>query len=152
MKLVRMNPAFGFDNAVRRMNHFMNEMDRGGVVFDRNTFNATSTISPRVDIAEDATHFTITMELAGVPKEAVNVAVDENRVLTVSGERKQEEKKEGKNFHRVERRYGSFSRSFTLPDNVADDSIEARFENGVLSLSIPKKEDQKPQVKSIEVK
>ncbi len=147
-----MNPAFGFDTAVRRMNHLMNELDMGGTRFDRSAFFGNVQLTPRVDIAEDATHFHITMELAGIAKEDVKVAVNHERVLTVSGERKQEEKQEGKNYHRIERRYGNFSRSFTLPENVNEDQIDAHFENGLLNLSIPKREEVKPQIKTIAVK
>ncbi len=152
MRLVKMNPAFGFDTAMRRMNHMLSELDKGGTRMDRSAFFANPVLTPRVDIAEDATHFHITMELAGVNKEDVKVEFNEGRVLSISGERKQEEAKESKNYHRVERRYGSFTRSFTLPENVNEDMIDARFENGLLMLAIPKKEEQKPTVKSIEVK
>jgi HSP20 family protein len=81
--------------------------------------------------------------------ENVNISV-ENGVLTIHGERKFEKKDEQDNFHRVERSYGSFTRSFTLPPTVAADSADAVFENGVLRLTLAKREEAKPR--RIEIK
>ena len=105
--------------------------------------------APRVDIVETDAAFVIKAEAPEVKKEDVKVTVD-NGVLTVSGERKQEKEEKGKKFHRVERYYGSFCRSFTLPDNVDEENIKATFKDGMLSLEIPKTEVVKP--KAIEVK
>ncbi len=151
MKLVKVHPFGGFEHMVRRMNHIMNDLDAGGTQLDRATFFQNPSLTPRVDIVEDAASYTISVELPGLAKEDVKVAMNDNRVLTISGEKKQEEKTEGKNFHRVERRYGSFSRSFNLPKTVHVEAINARFENGVLVLSLPKVEEPKPQVKEITV-
>ena len=74
----------------------------------------------------------------------------ENGVLTIRGERKQEKEEKDKKFHRIERSYGSFTRSFTLPDNVNDAKIDATFKDGMLYLQVPKTEISKP--KAIEVK
>ena len=82
-------------------------------------------------------------------KEDVKVTVH-NGVLTIQGERKQAKEEKGKKFHRVERYYGSFTRAFTLPDNVDETKISASFKDGVLNLQIQKTEEEKP--KSIEVK
>ena len=105
--------------------------------------------APRVDIVETDTAFVIKAEAPEVKKEDVKVTVD-NGVLTVAGERKQEKEEKGKTFHRIERQYGSFTRSFTLPDNVDEANIKATFKDGMLSLEIPKTEAVKP--KAIEVK
>ncbi|MGB2964533.1 MAG: Hsp20/alpha crystallin family protein [Anaerolineales bacterium] len=110
---------------------------------------ATGDWTPRVDIAETDKAFEIKAEIPGVNKEDVKVAVH-NGVLTVQGERKLEKEEEGKKFHRVERFYGSFTRSFTLPDNVDETKISASFKDGVLNLQIQKTKEAKP--KSIEVK
>jgi HSP20 family molecular chaperone IbpA len=91
----------------------------------------------------------IKAEIPEVNKEDVKVTVH-NGVLTIQGERKQEKEEKGKRFHRVERHYGSFTRSFTLPDNVDETKISASFKDGVLNLQIQKTEEAKP--KSIEVK
>ena len=110
---------------------------------------ATGDWAPRVDIAETDNEFIIKAEIPEVKKEDVKVTVDSG-VLAIRGERKQEKEEKGKKFHRVERYYGSFTRSFTLPDNVDESKIEASFKDGVLNLKIPKTEAVKP--KAIEVK
>ena len=99
--------------------------------------------TPRVDISETENDFEIRAELPGVSESDVNVSVTDNR-LTVKGEKLQEAETEGKNYHRVERRYGSFQRRFTLPRNVETANIKAGFKDGVLTLSIPKPEAAKP--------
>ena len=104
--------------------------------------------APRVDIAETDAEFVIKAEVPEVKKEDVKVTVD-NGVLTVTGERKQEKEEKGKKFHRVERYYGSFSRSFTLPDNVDKTKVKATFKDGMLTLALPKTEEVK--AKAIEV-
>ena len=98
---------------------------------------------PTVDISETENGYEIRAELPGVSEDDVNVSVTDN-VLTVKGEKRQEEETEGKNYHRVERRYGSFQRRFTLPPGVERDDIKAEFGDGVLTLSIPKPEAVKP--------
>ena len=98
---------------------------------------------PTVDISETENGYEIRAELPGVSEDDVNVSVTDN-VLTVKGEKRQEEETEGKNYHRVERRYGSFQRSFTLPRHIEIDAIKAEFKDGVLTLGIPKAEVAKP--------
>jgi HSP20 family protein len=110
---------------------------------------ATGDWAPRVDIAETEKAFEIKAEIPDVNKEDVKVTID-NGVLTIRGERKQEKEEEGKKFHRVERYYGSFTRSFTLPDNVDETKVKASFKDGMLNLQIEKTEIIKP--KTIEVK
>ena len=105
--------------------------------------------SPRVDISETEGEFVIKVEIPEIKKEDVKVSVD-NGVLCIGGERKQEKEDKGKKFHRVERYYGSFSRSFTLPDNVDATKIRASFKDGMLDLSLPKTKESKP--KALEVK
>ena len=107
--------------------------------------------APRVDIAETDKEFTIKAEIPDVKKEDVKVAVD-NGVLTIRGERKQEKEEKDKKFHRVERFYGSFTRSFTLPDNVDESKIEAVFKDGMLNLQIPKTKEGRPKALEVKVK
>jgi HSP20 family protein len=111
---------------------------------------ATGDWSPRVDIAETDEAFVIKAEIPEVNKEDVKVTVD-NGVLTIRGERKQEKEEKGKKFHRVERYYGSFTRSFTLPDNVDETKIKASFKDGMLNLQIHKSEKVKPKVIQVQV-
>lgn len=96
---------------------------------------------PGIDISETDTEFLVSVELPGVNKENIDVSLD-NGQLTISGERKFEESEDGKTFHRVETKYGSFSRSFHLPDNVDEESINAKYENGILNITIQKTEDK----------
>lgn len=104
---------------------------------------------PRVDIAETENTFVIKAEIPEVNKEDVKVTVD-NGILTILGERKQEKEEHGKKFHRIERSYGSFTRSFTLPDNVDENNVKASFKEGMLNLQIEKTKEVKH--KAIEVK
>lgn len=105
--------------------------------------------SPVVDIEESAEAYTIRAELPGLSKEKVKVTVD-NGVLTLSGERDLERRVETKTFHRVERSHGTFTRSFTLPDDVDPESVAANFKDGLLEIQITKREEALP--KSIEVR
>ena len=105
--------------------------------------------APLVDIAEDENEYLIKAELPEVKKEDVKVTVQDN-VLTLSGERQYEKEENGKKYHRVERAYGSFARSFTLPEDADGEKVVAEFKHGVLTVHLPKSEKAKP--KSIEVK
>jgi len=93
--------------------------------------------APRVETAETDTAYEITAELPGVEEKDVKVAVEDN-VLTISGEKKAEREQKEKDYVMSERSYGSFKRAFTLPDNVAVDKVAARFEKGVLRITLPK--------------
>jgi HSP20 family protein len=104
---------------------------------------------PSVDVSETDGEYQIKAEIPDVKKEDVKVTVEDG-VLTIQGERKQEKEEKGKKYHRVECSYGSFVRSFTLPDLVDEGKVKAEFKDGVLNLKLPKSEKAKP--KSIEVK
>ncbi len=105
--------------------------------------------APLVDITEDAKEYLIKAELPEIKKDEVKISV-QNDVLAISGERKYEKEEKDKKFHRIERAYGSFSRSFTIPEDADPEKVSAEFENGLLRVHIPKTERAKP--KSIEVK
>jgi HSP20 family protein len=105
--------------------------------------------SPSVDIFENKNEIVLEAEMPGVNADDVNISI-ENNVLTLSGERRFEKKDESDNFHRVERSYGSFTRSFTLPTTVSSENAQAEFENGVLRLKLAKREEAKPR--RIEIK
>ena len=105
--------------------------------------------APRVDVMEHGDAYMIKVELPGVNKNDVKITLQEN-VLTIRGEKKQEEEEKETNYHRVERSYGSFERSFTLPTGVKSDQIDASYKDGVLTITLPKVEEAKP--KEIEVK
>lgn len=105
--------------------------------------------APLVDITEDDREYVITAELPEVKKEDVKVTM-ENGVLTITGERKFEKEEKNKKWHRVERAYGSFARSFALPDNGDAAKVNAEFKEGVLKVRVAKSESARP--KQIEVK
>lgn len=103
---------------------------------------------PSVDVSETEGEYQIKAEIPDVKKEDVKVTVEDG-VLTIQGERRQEKEEKGKKYHRVERSYGTFIRSFTLPDLVDEEKVKAEFKDGVLNLQLPKSEKAKP--KAIEV-
>jgi HSP20 family protein len=105
--------------------------------------------APAVDITEDDKEYLVKAELPELKKEDVKVTV-ENGELTISGERKFEKEEKNKKYHRVERSYGSFVRSFTLPETVSGEKVNAEFKDGMLTVHLPKDEKAKP--KAIEVK
>lgn len=108
-----------------------------------------TTWAPRVDIAEDDKEYVINAELPGVNKEDVKVSV-ENGTLSISGERKTEKEEKGKKYHRVEQTYGTFMRTFALPESSSGEKISAEFRDGILKVHLPK--DEKAKAKAIEVK
>jgi HSP20 family protein len=146
MTLVRWDPFRELESMSDRLNR----------VFARPTLSTSGrealTVAdwmPTVDISETDSAYLIKAELPEVKKEDVKVTV-ENGVLTLQGERRQEKEEKGKKYHRVERSYGSFARSFTLPESVDEGAVKAEYKDGMLSLHLPKTEKVKP--KSIDVK
>lgn len=117
--------------------------------FTENRANQVSNFSPRTDISETDKGFHLELALPGMKKEDVKMEV-KKELLTIEGERKFEKEESEKTFHRIESSYGSFKRSFTLPDHINRDAIEAKFENGILNVFIPKTEKVAPR--SIEIK
>ena len=109
----------------------------------------TKAWSPAVDVTEDETAYRIAAELPDVPSGDVKVVVRDG-VLTLRGERKTEKKTDGTKYHLVERSYGSFQRSFTLPKDANGEKVSAEYRNGVLVVTVPKREEVKPR--EIEVK
>jgi HSP20 family protein len=126
---------------------FSNLLDR---FFNDSIGQNIKQFTPAVDISEDENHYEIHVSVPGMKKSDFNLEVTDGR-LTISGERKMEEKKEGKNFHSLETHYGSFSRSFYLPENVKEAGIAAVYEDGLLKVNLPK-EEKKVNKSKIEVK
>lgn len=106
--------------------------------------------TPQVDITEDESGYTITSDLPDVPKEAVKVTVEDG-VLTVRGERKWEKKTDTTKVHLVERSYGSFTRSFRLPEDADGEKVAAAFKDGVLKITLAKREESKPRQVEVQV-
>jgi len=97
---------------------------------------------PAVDVSETDSELVVRAELPGMSHEDIEINVQDN-ILTLKGEKKQEKKEEKENFHRLERSYGSFSRSFSLPAGVKADDIKATFKDGILQVTMPKAEEAK---------
>ena len=106
---------------------------------------------PAVDIFEDENSIVLRAELPGMKKEDVKINL-ENNVLSLRGDRKFDKEVKKENYHRIERAYGSFCRSFTLPTNVDKSKIEANYKDGVLEVTVPKSEEAKPKEIEIKVK
>lgn len=98
--------------------------------------------APKVDIFENKDNLVLEAELPGMNRDDFELSF-ENNMLTLSGERKFEKKTEGDNYHRIERSYGAFTRSFTLPQTVTAEGAKAEFNNGILHVTLPKREDTK---------
>ena len=105
---------------------------------------------PAMDLAETADAYVLRADLPGLSPDDVTIEL-ENRVLTLSGERRADETAEGTGWRRIERSFGSFKRTLTLPQGIDGDAIAASFDNGVLTVTIPKPEDRKPRRVSIAV-
>src|SRR5208337_4103549 len=104
----------------------------------------TTSFAPPVDIYEDEHDITLKMEVPGIDEKDIDVRM-ENNTLTVHGERKIEKEEKEENFRRVERQYGSFTRTFTLPTTVDSEKVSASYDKGVLKITLPKKAEAKPK-------
>jgi len=104
----------------------------------------TTTLAPPVDIYEDEHNLTLKIEVPGIDEKDIDVRIEGN-TLTVHGERKLEKEEKEENFRRVERHYGSFTRSFTLPGSVDPGEVSADYDKGVLKIKLPKKAEAKPK-------
>jgi len=110
----------------------------------------TSNFAPPADVYEDEHNITLKIEVPGIDEKDINVSI-ENHMLTVCGERRFEKDEKEENFHRVERMYGSFTRSFTLPNTVDPEQVSAHYEKGVLKIRLAKKAEAKPKLIKVNV-
>jgi len=133
MAIIRHTP-FDQDLSNRRFSDLLDD-------FFNEAVTSSNNFIPGLDVSETDDQFLVNVELPGMKKEDIDVSLDNGR-LSISGERKFEKEEGGKKFHRVETRYGSFNRSFQLPDNVDEESINATYESGILNISIDKSEDK----------
>jgi HSP20 family protein len=141
MAIVRWDPFRELVDIQRSMDQLMRNFTPGST--GREEAIGTNFIPP-VDVYEDEHGITLKMEVPGVDEKDLDVRV-ENNVLTVQGERNFEKEEKQENFQRVERRYGSFTRSFTLPNTVETDNIQADYDKGVLKLHLNKRAEAKPK-------
>ncbi len=147
MTLMRFNPTRDLLNFEREVNRLFNSIGFPKKDGEEELENAVW--SPLTDISEDKDNFFLKLDLPGVPKEDVKISFN-NGQLCISGERKQEKEEKEKTYHRVERTYGKYYRSFTLPKEIKVNDISAEFKDGQLSVVIPKAEEIKP--KELEIK
>jgi len=148
--LTRWNPASEAANLSQRMERLFDEMVGRGLWRTSEERPLRGSWVPAVNILERQDAMVITADLPGLKAEDVEVTVEDG-ILSIRGERKLEETAEGENYHRVERIYGVFERTFTLPNSVNVDKIEARFSNGEMTLTLPKREESKPRSVKIKV-
>ena len=141
MAIVRWEPLREFSTLQNEMNRLFN------TVFDTPAPAGNGGLRrwlPAMDLVESGDHFVLRADLPGLSEEDVNIEV-EDRVLTISGERKAEHELSKEGYHRVERAFGTFSRALTLPEGIDAEAVQATFDRGVLEVSIPKPEERKPR-------
>ena len=147
MTLIRWNPFAEFINMQERMNRLLGDTYLKPTLGEREVGDEWS---PAVDIYEDADGVVIKVELPEMDMKDIDVKIEDN-TLRVRGERKLEKEDKKANYHRIERYYGAFSRTFTLPTTVDQEKVKASYDRGVLKITLPKKEDTKPKKIKIEV-
>jgi HSP20 family protein len=141
MSLIRWNPRRSLISLPKELDRFFND-------FGLDLENFDTVWRPSVDLSETEDSYEVKADIPGMKKEDIQVSYREN-VLTLTGEKKKEMKSSKDNYHRLERSYGKFERSFWLPKEVNAEEIKARYRNGVLNVKIPKAEEIKPREISI---
>jgi HSP20 family protein len=139
--LTRWEPIRELASLQERMNRLFN--DSFSPVTSQESLAAGSFVPP-VDVYEDEQGIRLKMEVPGIDEKDIDVRL-ENNLLTVRGERKLEKETKEENYHRIERSYGSFTRSFSLPNTVNSEDVKAAYSKGVLSISLGKKADARPK-------
>src|SRR5690242_21926290 len=138
--LTRWEPFREFATLQDRMNRLFRESYSEG----RDESLTSSSFAPAVDVYEDEHNVSLKIEVPGIDEKDIDVRI-ENNTLTVHGERKFEKEEKEENYRRIERQYGSFTRTFTLPNTVDTDSVSANYEKGVLKVKLAKKAEAKPK-------
>ena len=149
MTIVRWEPFRGLLNLQERMNRLFEESARGMNRGQEEDW-AVGAWAPAVDIYEKGSDLVLQAELPGVDPKDVDIRI-ENNVLMLKGERKFEDETKREDYHRVERAYGSFTRAFTLPSTVDTSKVKAEYKDGVLRITLPKREEAKPKQIQINV-
>ena len=154
MAIVRWNPMRDLMSMEREFNKIFNSLERKFGFGDGNNENEefeNAVWMPMTDILEDENQYYLNIDLPGIKKEDVKINYS-NGQLSISGERKQETVEKNTKYHRAERSYGKYYRSFTLPQKINENEIDAEFKDGQLKISIPKSEEAKPKQLEIKVK
>jgi HSP20 family protein len=144
MAITRWDPFRDFATLQNQMNRLFQDYQPTRTGQTGEDFLTSGSFVPPVDIYEDEHNITLKLEVPGIEEKDIDIRV-ENNVLTVRGERRLEKEEKEENFHRVERRYGSFTRSFTLPNTVSTDDVQADYDNGVLKIKLNKRAEAKPK-------
>jgi HSP20 family protein len=137
--ITRFEPFRDLLNLQNQMSRVFQDFGRGS-----DELLTSGTFVPPVDIYEDEHSVTLKLEVPGISDKDIDIKL-ENNSLTVRGERNFEKEEKEENFHRIERRYGSFARSFTLPNTVDSENVEASYENGILTIKLGKRAEAKPK-------
>lgn len=149
--LIRRGPFFELTSLQDRMNQLLTRAFSGLEDFGPEQSLTSANFLPPVDIFEDEHKITLQAEIPGINEKDLSVTL-ENNVLTITGERKFKDEENKDNFHRIERQYGKFARSFTLPAGVDPQKVNASFEDGLLNITLAKREEFKPKQITIDVK
>ncbi len=148
MSIIKYDPFRGLESITRRLSSFLNQ-------FEPSTSFEFGNFVPKVDISEDDKFLKIQAEMPGLSKDDFKVTINDENVLCIKGSKKKEkeekDEKDGRTYHRIERSYGEFTRSFVLPDYIKNDSIQAKYEDGVLNITFEKTEPAKPKEIKISV-
>jgi HSP20 family protein len=150
MALVRWEPVRELTSIQNEMNRLFNTFFDTPTTGNGGTTNALRRWIPPMDLVETDDHFVLKADLPGLTEADVNVEVEDN-VLTLSGERRAEHEDKREGYVRVERAFGAFRRSLTLPEGIEPEAVQASFDNGVLEVRIPKPEERKPRKVAIQV-
>jgi HSP20 family protein len=142
MAITRWDPLRDFSTLQNQLNRFFQESTPGRGTGDE--FMTSGTFIPPVDVYEDEHNIVLKLEVPGIQEKDIEVKVQDH-TLMVSGERKFENEEKQENFHRIERSYGAFSRSFALPNTVDTDNVTADYQNGVLKVKLAKRAEAKPK-------
>lgn len=145
MTLVRFKPMREFDNIHNTIQQYFDDFSSMQPSFNTESF------SPKFDISEIGNQLIIDAEIPGVKKEDLKITLQDN-ILTIEGEKKNVSEEDERKYFRTERSFGQFKKSFTLPEDVDSGKVDAKFKNGVLSISLNKAEEEAPVEKVIEVK
>jgi len=150
MALEKWNPTRDLFNLEREFNKLFSTFgDKFGISRADEEAYENAIWSPLADISENDDKYIVKLDLPGIDKKDVKLSFTEGQI-TISGERKQENEEKDTKYHRVERMYGKYYRSFVLPNKIKEDKIDAQFKNGQLTITIPKADEVKP--KEIEIK
>ena len=141
MTLIKFEPLREFESLSNRLERIFNDFSG----------DFSNQFHPRIDISEDEKNIYVDVEVPGIKKEDMQLSLQDN-ILTISGEKKSETKEKNKNFYRSERSYGSFQRSFTLPADVNRDKTEAKFEDGILKITVEKSQPKQVSERTIQIK